>query len=369
MQNTEEDKTLVGSNADGAAEERTNAVCSDNVYGASVTGQCSVSADSPLVSVVIPVHNASATLEKCVAGLTGQTYGRLEILLAENASTDGSAELCRAIAARDGRVRVLTTETASVSAARNAALDAMRGEYFVFVDADDLVEPQMLETLLAEAGGADMVMSYMDRVPLGGGLRTGREYEPTDVKFGLEDVLGDTKTGGGMLGTLFRASVYGGLRFNEALRFNEDVLYMFGCAALGGRVRSNGMRVYHYMIPSVPYSVKYYNSDYIPGLIRFTEKARELFTAAGKGDEFAAYAFYYYCGAVRAAARCEKKLTPETRSLLRSFASVANTKEGYKAYLRTSLCRTKGIKARVEAWLIRRRLNALYRFIVRRTKL
>ena len=69
-------------------------------------------------------------------------------MLAENTSTDGSAELCRAIAARDGRVRVLTTETASVSAARNAALDAMRGEYFVFVDADDLVEPQMLETLL-----------------------------------------------------------------------------------------------------------------------------------------------------------------------------------------------------------------------------
>ena len=99
------------------------------------------------------------------------------------------------------------------------------------------------------------------------------------------------------------------------------------------------------------------------------EKARELFTAAGKGDEFAAYAFYYYCGAVRAAARCEKKLTPETRSLLRSFASAANTKEGYKAYLRTSLCRTKGIKARVEAWLIRRGWDALYRFIVRKTKL
>ena len=87
-------------------------------------------------------------LWKSACGADGADVRAAEILLAENTSTDGSAELCRAIAARDGRVRVLTTETASVSAARNAALDAMRGEYFVFVDADDLVEPQMLETLL-----------------------------------------------------------------------------------------------------------------------------------------------------------------------------------------------------------------------------
>lgn len=89
-------------------------------------------------------------------------------------------------------------------------------------------------------------MSYMDRVLLGCRASTGREYEPTDVKFGLEDVLGDTKTGVGMLGTLFRASVYGGLRFNEALRFNEDVLYMFGCAALGGECAQRYARLIIY---------------------------------------------------------------------------------------------------------------------------
>lgn len=114
----------------------------------------------PLVSIVVPVHNTAPYLEECVNSLLAQTIAdRLEIILVENASTDDSPAICRALAAsHPATIRLLTLDRGDVSLARNEGVKAATGKYIGFVDSDDTVAPDMYEQLVTakEKYGADI---------------------------------------------------------------------------------------------------------------------------------------------------------------------------------------------------------------------
>lgn len=103
-----------------------------------------------MVSVIVPIYNMREYLPTCIESLLLQTWPDLEIILIDDGSTDGSAQLCDEYAARDSRVVVLHKANGGVSSARNAALDVMRGEFVCFVDPDDFVAIDMVEKLLLE---------------------------------------------------------------------------------------------------------------------------------------------------------------------------------------------------------------------------
>ncbi len=114
----------------------------------------------PFFSVIVPVYNVEAYLRQCLDSILAQTYGDFELILSDDGSADGSGAICDEYAARDGRVSVLHGPNRGVVAAREAALDAARGEYICFVDGDDWVRKDWLETVcrrLMENGGADML--------------------------------------------------------------------------------------------------------------------------------------------------------------------------------------------------------------------
>ena len=106
-----------------------------------------------MISVIVPVYNRKETLERCVQSLRGQTYSDLEIILVDDGSTDGSGALCNALAREDVRIRVIHKENGGVSSARNAGMEAAKGEYLMFTDSDDYAEAQMAEKLLEGIGG------------------------------------------------------------------------------------------------------------------------------------------------------------------------------------------------------------------------
>ena len=97
----------------------------------------------PLVSVVVPVYNAARTLEKCVDSLTSQTFDDVEILLINNGSTDNSLDVCKEIAGKDSRIKVIDISEKGVSAARNRGIELATGEFVTFVDADDWIDPDV----------------------------------------------------------------------------------------------------------------------------------------------------------------------------------------------------------------------------------
>ena len=101
----------------------------------------------PVVSIIVPVFNVKSYVSECVGSLCRQTYTNLEILLVDDGSTDGSGEVCDEYAGRDERIRVIHQANRGLSGARNMGLDDARGEYIAFVDSDDLVSTNYVETL------------------------------------------------------------------------------------------------------------------------------------------------------------------------------------------------------------------------------
>ena len=124
----------------------------------------------PLVSIIVPVYQVKDYIDECVESLLRQTYTNLEILLVDDGSTDGSGAICDEYARRDNRIRVIHQENQGLSAARNAGLDRATGEYVAFVDSDDAVLPDFIETLydLAERYQADIAACAYERGEING---------------------------------------------------------------------------------------------------------------------------------------------------------------------------------------------------------
>ncbi len=112
------------------------------------------------VSIVIPVYNASTTLERCLGSIFSQKYDNFEIITVDDASTDNSLELLKNYAEKDSRLKVFAKEHGGVSAARNYGLAKADGYYLQFVDADDDLDPNYLEKMvnLIESTDSDLAI-------------------------------------------------------------------------------------------------------------------------------------------------------------------------------------------------------------------
>ncbi len=105
------------------------------------------------ISIVVPVYNAEAYLEKSIRSLMNQTYRNLEIILVNDGSKDESGRICDKLATQDSRIRVIHKENEGVTSTwTKGALEAT-GEYLNFMDSDDWVEPCMIEEMQANLTG------------------------------------------------------------------------------------------------------------------------------------------------------------------------------------------------------------------------
>lgn len=112
------------------------------------------------ISIIIPVYNAASYLPQCLDSVLHQTYEDLEIICVDDGSTDESAEILKEYMAQDQRVTALFQQNMGVSQARNLALRHADGEYLMFVDSDDWLEPDTCQSAVEamERTRADVVM-------------------------------------------------------------------------------------------------------------------------------------------------------------------------------------------------------------------
>lgn len=120
---------------------------------------------SPAISIIVPVYNSAGTIRKCVDSILSQTYYDWELILADNGSTDGVREILEEISTEDRRIKVIDVKEKGVSLARNAAIDSAVGAYICFVDSDDTLDPEYLQSL-CDAKSSDLVVCgyYVDTV-------------------------------------------------------------------------------------------------------------------------------------------------------------------------------------------------------------
>ncbi len=114
--------------------------------------------EEALVTVIVPIYNVEEYLPSCIESIQKQTYRNLQILLVDDGSPDCCGQICDRYAQRDSRIQVIHQPNGGVSAARNAGLEAAKGEYVCFVDGDDMAAENMVRRGLAEleAGPYDL---------------------------------------------------------------------------------------------------------------------------------------------------------------------------------------------------------------------
>lgn len=119
-----------------------------------------------LVSVIVPMYNVAPYLERCLTSLVGQSYRRLEIILVDDGSTDGTAAIAAGYARRDRRVRLLKLSHGGNGRARNTGIKAARGRFLAFADADDVVPAEAYEAMTEalERSGSDFCAGGYGRI-------------------------------------------------------------------------------------------------------------------------------------------------------------------------------------------------------------
>lgn len=118
---------------------------------------------TPLISIVMPVYNTSKYLIKSVEAVLNQSYQNIELLLVDDGSKDDSYEKCRILAPKDDRIILYRKENGGAGDARNYALDRVNGEYIIFVDSDDIIENNLIESsyrLLTEKNADICIFNY-----------------------------------------------------------------------------------------------------------------------------------------------------------------------------------------------------------------
>lgn len=103
-----------------------------------------------ILSIVVPIYNVERYLHKCVDSLLNQDLYNYEIILVDDGSPDACPRICDDYAAVHENIRVVHRENGGLSAARNSGIEVAQGEYIMFVDSDDYIEPNVLKGLLAQ---------------------------------------------------------------------------------------------------------------------------------------------------------------------------------------------------------------------------
>ncbi len=182
-----------------------------------------------LFSIIIPVYQAQSTLRDCVSSCLSQKYvdaHEPEVILIDDGSTDGSAQLCDQLAAEDDRIVVRHTANSGVSHARNIGIELARGRFIVFVDSDDTVSGVFLSNMIKYADEETLLVDETKSYESGSKVN-GFTYIENSVLNENTHVWGKLFDRG--------ALNEGKIRFPEGLAIGEDLLFLIDFGLFIGR--------------------------------------------------------------------------------------------------------------------------------------
>lgn len=202
-------------------------------------------------SIIIPVYNAEQTISRCLNSIIRQTLVNFEVLIIDDGSVDNSNEICSHYVKNDERFKLLNQKNSGPSIARNRGLDSAKGNYIVFVDSDDFVEPNFLECIkeaFLSSKTEVLFMGYNCYSSQGELIKqcipniNSRDYFETIVMLSDNDMLGYTWI------KSFTRKVIGNIRFPEKVNLFEDEI--FTCQVLKKCTKINAVTkpLYNYIL-------------------------------------------------------------------------------------------------------------------------
>jgi glycosyltransferase involved in cell wall biosynthesis len=250
----------------------------------------------PEISVIVPVHNAEKYLKKCVESVQKQTFPDWELLLVDDASSDGSWALCSELAAADSRIRTFRLKkNGGVSKARNFGLSEAQGAWVAFLDVDDRYEFRCLETLrsLRERSGADSAACahlnlWADGTKQAEPVLPAGVYEEAGIREGivyplLGDRLKQPAFNGFIWRYLYSADIIRSARISFEGTYLEDELFLmeYFCNAKKLAVTEDPLYRYFHNPASATHK---YMADFLQVFLSFMARKEALVKKYGLND-------------------------------------------------------------------------------------
>ena len=207
------------------------------------------------ISVIIPVYNVEAYLDRCLWSIVNQTYKNLEIILIDDGSQDNSGVLCDVWRKNDSRIEVIHTDNQGVSCARNEGLNRATGDFISFVDADDWLEEDMYALMVSNINEnvADICISgYVLSTQNGDVFAFEIEAERL---YTCEETIREVFTprssrimGWELVDKLFRRHAVNSCRFKQDCSISEDKLFFWQVLKNVKCVSYFPLHKYHYFM-------------------------------------------------------------------------------------------------------------------------
>lgn len=205
----------------------------------------------PKISVIVPVYKVEKYLNKCVGSILSQTFRDFELFLVDDGSPDNSGKICDEYAQKDNRVIVIHKENGGLSEARNVALDRIQGEYVTFIDSDDYVSTEHLQTLYDSLINADSDLAVSN-------ITSVTENKMNNTEFYRPASEQKVLTGKEVFTTIYQpcacAKLYKSYIFNNFRypvgRLYEDVFVYHDVLSKVNRLVLTGKNTYYYLIRS-----------------------------------------------------------------------------------------------------------------------
>lgn len=176
------------------------------------------------ISIIIPAHNSSNTIDRCVASIVKQNCTSVEIIIVENCSTDNTYELCEKIQRSYRNIKLIKTLIPGVSNARNIGLEAAAGKYIGFVDADDFIENGTFEYVsnAFEIEKLDILVTSFRVINADAKLicKNKNKFVPSEEL--IAGVLNISTIMGSVWNKFYRKELLSNVRFDEELSYCED---------------------------------------------------------------------------------------------------------------------------------------------------
>lgn len=237
-----------------------------------------------LVSIIVPVYNAEQYISRCISCILDQTYRNIELILVDDGSSDKSAQIIDEESGKDKRIVVIHKINGGASDARNMGLSMCRGSYICFVDADDIIDPEYVMTMLSIAKEYDCDIVQCDYKKVNNrdiiftrGDNKISVVSSTDM---LNRIYSESNVDTIVLwNKLFKKSVIADIRFPVGIMFEDEVF----CPRViynASRIAITNSTLYYY----------YHNNNSVMNM-EYSKKKLDIFTALKLRMDF-----YCKCG-------------------------------------------------------------------------
>lgn len=209
-----------------------------------------------LVSIIVPIYNTEKFLNNCMYHLLNQTYRNTEIILVNDGSTDNSAQICEKYKKVDSRIKYLYQKNSGVASARNYGLNYSSGQYVIFIDSDDYIDLNCIETcmdiilrydldiikfsLLKELGFITKNTTFFSRC--------GEVIKKEDYNRKVYSKILYENNLSNVCGCIIKSSLIKNLRFNDNLLVGEDFLFMVEAVVRSKNIFFLDKNFYHYNV-------------------------------------------------------------------------------------------------------------------------